>query len=274
MEEQHLQTLMQVLDNHTGPDGWTDVVDLQPLFFRLTLDSATEFLFGESVHSQRKSLPGAPQHAGSDVDFADIFDTALMRVAIAAQLSSWWWIALKGGFPKMAKRVHDYVDQFVYKALAQRNGEKKPSPEQGGKYVFLHALAEETSDPIELRSQLLNILLAGRDTTASLLGWMFYTIGQEKNKKYFDTLREAILQDFGTYDNPKELSFTSLKNCQYLHWCVNEALRLYPVVPINVRTANQDSTLPVGGGPKATSPVYVKKGQEVGYSVSVFDLAR
>lgn len=48
---------------------------------------------------------------------------------------------------------------------------------------------------------------------------------------------------------------------------LSTALRLYPVVPINLRSANKDTFLPVGGGPDGKDPVFVPKGQEVMYSV-------
>lgn len=47
LEETHVQNMMQALP--VKSDGWTDEIDIQVLFFRLTIDSATEFLFGESV---------------------------------------------------------------------------------------------------------------------------------------------------------------------------------------------------------------------------------
>lgn len=47
LEESHIQNMMKALP--VNSDGWTDEIDIQVLFFRLTIDSATEFLFGESV---------------------------------------------------------------------------------------------------------------------------------------------------------------------------------------------------------------------------------
>jgi cytochrome P450 len=38
-------------------------------------------------------------------------------------------------------------------------------------HSFLDALIQETRDPKVLRDQLLNVLLAGRDTTACCLTW-------------------------------------------------------------------------------------------------------
>ena len=50
LEERHVQNLLKVLP--VQRDGWTAETEIQSLFFRLTIDSATEFLFGESVDSQ------------------------------------------------------------------------------------------------------------------------------------------------------------------------------------------------------------------------------
>ena len=80
LEEEHLQNLMRALP--TDNAGWTPEVDLQVLFFRLTLDSACEFLFGESVNSQLDNLPqygiptssGRPTHALQEKNFAHAFD--------------------------------------------------------------------------------------------------------------------------------------------------------------------------------------------------------
>jgi len=44
-------------------------------------------------------------------------------------------------------------------------------------------------------------------------------------------------------------------------------LRLYPSVPINSRASVKDTTLPTGGGPHGTAPVYIRKGSPVGYAV-------
>ncbi|CAA9965872.1 cytochrome p450 family [Pyrenophora teres f. maculata] len=63
LNKQHVQHMMRALSINSN--GWTDVTDLQRLFFRLTLDSATEFLFGE-VRSRDTTLPvGGPDGTAS-----------------------------------------------------------------------------------------------------------------------------------------------------------------------------------------------------------------
>ena len=59
-----------------GPVGageWSREVDLQPLFFNFTLDTASDFLFGESVKSQRQAIRSA---RGGDLELVDIHSTA------------------------------------------------------------------------------------------------------------------------------------------------------------------------------------------------------
>lgn len=272
LEERHIQIMMRALP--TDASGWTEKTDLQVLFFRLTLDSATEFLFGESVDSQLAGLPDfkTPAYldpANDEHRFAFAFDAGQMAIATRLRFADMYWAVRPKNFSSNIKACHNFIDHFVGLAL-QKPLNEASNAEKGAKkekYVFLEALAQETRDPIELRSQLLHILLAGRDTTASLLGWLFFSLARDPTR--YAKLRTAILDAFGSYEQPDEITFAKLKACQYLQYCLNEALRLYPVVPINGRTANKDTTLPRGGGPDGTAPIFIPKGSEVDYSVHV-----
>ncbi|KAI9052520.1 hypothetical protein LZ554_003864 [Drepanopeziza brunnea f. sp. 'monogermtubi'] len=267
MTERHLQNMVRALDTQLGPNKWTDEVDLQRLFFRLTLDSATEFLFGESVDSQVRLLPnykdensqsGGPLSA----DFAEAFDRSQAALATRARFGDKYYLYNPKGFKEACKTCHDFIDHFVRLALSKDLGETDFGK---GKYVFLEQLVRQTRDPIELRSQLLNILLAGRDTTASLLGWLFFSLARDPTR--FAKLRRVIIEEFGTFDEPKEITFSRMKGCQYLQHCNSETLRLYPVVPVNSRFANRDTTIPRGGGKDGKSKIFVPKGSSVDYSV-------
>lgn len=256
---------MKALESHLGKDnGWTGKVDLLPLFFNLTLDSSTEFLFGESAGTQVAALTGT-----SNNTFADDFNESQLVLALASRLGPYYWTMHNAAFRRSVKRTHEYVDKFVNIALQSDGSSKGKTGDGKEKYVFLEELAQRTRDPEELRSQLLNILLAGRDTTASTMGWFFYLMALDENRETYNKLRTIILETFGTYTNPKDITFESLKNCRYLQWCLNETLRIYPVVPYNGRAALRDTTLPTGGGPDGKSPIFVKKGQSVEYSVSL-----
>lgn len=270
LEERHVQNMMSALDLSLQSDGWTGQVDLQVLFFRLTLDTATEFLFGQSVNSQVRLLPNfqPSKEDALSAAFATAFDKGQMCLATRARFADMYWIINSKEFRESCKACHEFIDPFVQLALSKERREKdltKTDSDTKEKYVFLEALAGETQDPIELRSQLLNILLAGRDTTASHLGWVFLCLVRDPAR--YKKLRDIIITEFGTYEHPLEITFSKLKNCRYLQHCNNEALRLYPVVPVNGRYANKDTTIPRGGGKDGNSPIFVPKGSSVDYSV-------
>ncbi|KAG4423407.1 hypothetical protein IFR04_003511 [Cadophora malorum] len=270
MTERHVQNMMRALDANLNANKRTDCVDLQVLFFRLTLDSATEFLFGESVDSQVRLLPGYQDgnekaSDASSADFAAAFDKGQMALATRGRFGDKFYLCNPKGFKEDCNVCHKFIDHFVRLALSKNLREKELESGSKEKYVFLEALATQTQDPIELRSQLLNILLAGRDTTASLLGWLFLNLARDPAR--YEKLRNIIIQEFGTYDNPKDITFARMKGCQYLQHCNNETLRLYPVVPINSRFANKDTTIPRGGGKDGKSKIFIPKGSAVDYSV-------
>lgn len=277
LEERHVQNLMKAIVIKPG-DGWTDEVDLQVLFFRLTLDSATEFLFGKSIDSQLSALPSsspfAADHGAEESKFAYAFDKGQAILATRSRLQTFYFLYNPAVFRQCCQDCHEFIDQFVRLALSKDQREKELEKGTDGKqkYVFLEALAQQTRDPIELRSQLLHTLLAGRDTTASLLGWLFYCLARDTAR--YTKLRNIILEEFGTYENPKPITFAKLKSCAYLQHCMNETLRIYPVVAVNARRANKDTTLPRGGGPDGKSKIFVPKGTQVEYSVHVMHLRK
>ncbi|PKX99701.1 putative cytochrome P450 family protein [Aspergillus campestris IBT 28561] len=234
LEERHVQHAFRAMpvDPTTG---WTSAVDIQTLFFRLTMDSATEFLFGESVNSQSAALD-----TNQPDSFSANFDRGQQFAGQRARLDKLHWLANTKESRHVTAEVHAYQQ-------SRKPDISSPAPtKQHG--VFLQQLAAATQDPIELRSQLLNVLLAGRDTTASLLSWSLLLLARHS-------------------DLHCPITFTSLKDCRYLQAFLNEVLRLYPIVPNNRRTAVRDTTLPRGGGPDGSRPVYIRAGQQVLYSV-------
>lgn len=165
LEEYHVQNLMRVVPS---PDatGWTATLDLQALFFRLTLDSATEFLFGESLDSQIAHLKtDSDQKEDNDGSlFGESFDQATATMAMGTRLGAFYWLVQGKDFRKARAQVHKFADHYVRVGLAQNPlaiSDKTLETGHKQKYVFLNALAASTRDPEEIRSQLLSILLVG-----------------------------------------------------------------------------------------------------------------
>ncbi|KAG9244570.1 cytochrome P450 [Calycina marina] len=250
--ETHTQALLhEIARPGTGREGEVDVSDL---FFRYTLDAATHFLLGKSVDSL-----DTPEQ-----DFADAFAEVQHIQNVITRMGPLNWMLPRGRFRKGLKVVNDFVNQFIEQALAlsPKDLESKTKTVEG--FTFLHSLASFTSDRKVLRDQLVAILLAGRDTTACGLSWIFYEIARNPEivKKLCAEIEETVgLNRLPTYED--------LKGMKYINNVIKEALRIYPVVPFNIRLALKDCTLPHGGGKDGLSPMGILKNDNIGYSTLV-----
>ncbi|KAL4904220.1 hypothetical protein BDW74DRAFT_33005 [Aspergillus multicolor] len=257
----HLEIFEEMMDDLFAlipADGST--VDLQELFFGYTIDSATEFLCGHNVHSLKKRRSGVET---DEPDFAEAFNYSLDNISKNGRYGPLMFLNHDPKAVESHRICHETMDQFVDKAIKLRENagnEKVVDEAAERRYMFLYGLAQQTGDRRRIRDELLNILLAGRDTTASLLSNMFFLLA--KHPKIWAKLQEEVATLEG-----RAPTYEQLRNMKYLKYCLNETLRLYPVVPVNSRTAINDTVLPVGGGPDGQSPVFVAKGTAVAYSV-------
>lgn len=157
--------------------------------------------------------------------------------------------------------VLEFVDTLIEKSLPMHASyESGKVSSMAARYVFLYELISQTSDKVKIRDELLNVLLAGRDTTASFLSNIWFMLS--KRPEILARLREEV--DVLDGEIP---SLEQLKNMKYLRALLNESLRLYPIVPHNSRKALEDTFLPLGGGKDGASPVFVPKGQFVAWSL-------
>lgn len=254
MFEPHLQNLIARL-----PRNGRDPIDLAPLFSALTMDVSTEFLFHEST-----CVLSSETAASAGIRFSEAFDRGQKGVIKAFALG---WLAklLPGmGAQKEQRVVRDFMDQYVGRAMAARIGESgQQEKEEKSGYSFLEALSQQVDEPELIRGALLNLLLAGRDTTASLLSNLFFVLA--RRPEIYQTLAEEILAI--TPDPTQPPALQDIKSAKYLRACIDESLRLHAPIPRNSRTALRDTTLPRGGGPDGTEPIFVAEGTEVGYQV-------
>lgn len=93
--EAHIDHLIQAIPR----DGST--IDLQDLFFRLTMDSATEFLFGESTNTL---LPGLS--TVSATKFAECFNRAQETLSQQGRYGFFSFLAQNKEYPGDCKFVH------------------------------------------------------------------------------------------------------------------------------------------------------------------------
>lgn len=245
MFEAHVSHLLDSVPR----DG--SAVDLQDLFFGLTMDSATEFLFGRSTNTL---APGLETKSANEFVKAFVYVTESVSHSFRSGGLDKWIPDPK--WRKSVKIMHNFADEIIQDAMLELRSGKVSEKKR---YVFLHALLNQTQDPYALRSELLNILLAGRDTTAGLLTNTWHVLS--KRPDIWAKLRAEV--DGLGGERP---DYATIKEMKYLKYVLNESLRLMPVVPANSREAIRDTIIPLGGGPDGKSPVLVPKGTVVAYS--------
>ncbi|KAL9129368.1 MAG: hypothetical protein Q9217_002168 [Psora testacea] len=266
LAERHTRDLIAKIQPRN--DGWTETMQLQPLFYNFALDTVTEFLYGYSVHAQnparRSKLPTVTGMNEPNLEeLGANFDKGKRWIEERGAFYKWYWLLTSKDFEHRCKEIHKLVDWFVQTRLQRGEGVKDPELGDGSgrkKFVLLNELAKETQNPLELRNESLSLLFAGRDTAGALLGWCFYFLA--RHPRVYDKLRSIILQQFGS-SATSPISFAQLKACQYMSHVINEVFRVAAVIPLNERVAVRDTTLPRGGGPDGSLPIFIPKGRQV-----------
>ena len=209
----------QIVNDLDGLDHHTKILlslfpvntkfDIQPFLYNLTLDTATEFLFGESAGSLESPEAGE-NFRGS---FSEAFKTAQHYISFKSRLRPLHFMVGLWDHTRACNISRAYVAKYVDKCLKVDAKTKNA----GDKYVFLEALAEQTTDRKVLTDQLLNILLAGRDTTAGLISHTMWLLA--RNKQVWHKLREEVLSHVGPQRRP---DWETMKEMKYLKYVLNE----------------------------------------------------
>ena len=164
MQYQNMDIFCEHVDNLLRCLDVSEVaIDLQPLFFKFTLDTTTALLLGRSVYSLR-----AEENTDTDnKSFAENFDIAQGGLAKRFRLAPWHSLYNPPQFRRSCSIVHRYVDDYILGRSVDEGRDSGQEPAES----FFDQLALQSSSQETLRDQLLNILLAGRDTTACCLSW-------------------------------------------------------------------------------------------------------
>ncbi|RFU74921.1 hypothetical protein TARUN_7339 [Trichoderma arundinaceum] len=247
--EGHIQNLFKRLPK----DGST--VDLQELFFRLTFDNVVELLLNEKV-STLSCQPGSHLHKVIEA-FDNVGNLVNRRAALGPLLRFYRDTEMNA----TCKILHDFVDRIVEKAYFKW----KAQTDRKSPYSFLESILDSTDDLVKVRFEVLGLLLAGRDTAASVMSNLLFVLAQRPDIwKQLQAEVECLEGRKPTYDDMKDL--------KYFRHVIDETLRLYPPVPGLFRAANRTTILPRGGGIDGRSPVLVPKGTVI--SCSTFSLHR
>lgn len=263
--ERHVQDLIQVISEAPS------VVDLGPLFERLAADIASDLIFGDAVNSFQD-----PHALAADVMNA-IHDSQ-SACELRWLLGPFANLVPQPAFYRNVQIVHKYVQHQIEKAskdFKQTSPEDNTSLSSTQPKSFLAHLAMTVKDPRRLLDEVLTVYFAGSDPSAALWTNLFFELAKQPD------LWRRLAHEV-QFLNGQPPSINQVKALRLTNWCVLESktalptcflvladfagLRLHPPQASNSRVAEQDTTLPRGGGEDGSFPVFVRKGQMVHWS--------
>jgi unspecific monooxygenase len=114
------------------------------------------------------------------------------------------------------------IDEVIYAEIKER--QEKPDSSRSDILSLMMAAKDENGQPmsdVELRDELITLLIAGHETTATSLTWALYWIN------HVPQVREKLLQEL---DNLGEnVDANEIFKLPYLNAVCSETLRMYPV---------------------------------------------
>ena len=194
-----MSTLLEALPRDSS------TFDLQELFFRFTTDTAIDFLFGLDMVMTR--------------EYVTVFTKALDHIIRATVRTAYFGRIMnifKPFFKKDVNTVYGFIDHYIDLAIKDRKNYTL-GRNKGERYVFLHEVVQRTQDSAQIRSEILNVLQAGRDTTASLLSHTWFTLA--KRPDVWENLRAEV--DDLSGEKP---SFAALQEMKYLKAVLNKCM--------------------------------------------------
>ncbi|KXS09953.1 cytochrome P450 [Gonapodya prolifera JEL478] len=224
------------------------IVDLQDLLLRSTLDSfgriALSTTFG-CMDMQNASIEKG-HYIMKNVPFMEAFDNTNNIIARRGPNPFWKLTEQLDGTAARVQKYVEIMDGVALKVISEkkRNLAQGRSSSDGLKFDLLDLFLQTTNDDgteltfKQLRDVVLNFIIAGRDTTAQTLSWVFWRLAKHPNVE--EKLREEIQQVL----KGGEVTYDSFKSLVYAQAVFNETLRLHANVPSNRKEVTRDDVLP------------------------------
>ena len=198
----------------------------------LTQRIIVKTMFGSSVGERGERIARA-------------FDAGMRGIELRSQLPL-WISRLPLPVNRRFERALATLDEEVHRIIGERQRERTEGGEGRDDLLgmLLEARDEETGEGMDhqqVRDEVMNIYLAGHETTAVLLTWLWYLLS--KNPESARKVSEEALDV--AEDHPPGLE--DLPKLVYTRMVIDETLRLYPSAWVLARKAVEDDE--IGGYP-------------------------
>lgn len=171
---------------------------------------------------------------GVGESFAAVQDQAMFELETLSAVPTWVPLGRQRRFRRARQHLQEVVDELVTERGRDVDG-------RDDVLSRLILSTREESDPRvgrqRLRDELVTLLLAGHETTASTLGWSLHLLDRHPQ------LRERVRQEARSVLGDRVPTHEDLHRLRYTTMVVEEAIRLYPPVWILTRKARADDVI-------------------------------
>ncbi|MEA5511202.1 cytochrome P450 [Crocosphaera sp. UHCC 0190] len=188
---------------------------MQSISLQVIIEAVFGFPEGEKQQKLEKLL----------IDWLEIFKSPLTTSVVFFPILQWDL----GAWSPWGKflRTRQALDDLLYNEIAERRA--NPDPSRTDILSLLMSATDEQGNQLsdqELRDELLTLLFAGHETTATAMTWALYWT------HYHPEISEKVRKEIATLGkNPNLMEFIKLP---YLTAVCQESLRIYPVAMLTL----------------------------------------
>ena len=200
----------QVISGWKVGEPFTVRASMQEISLQVILSAVFGLHEGQRFDQLRKILTSLLDSVGSPLSSMLLFFPSLQK--------DWGPLSPWGRF----LRLKQQIDQLLIAEIKERR--KQADSNRDDILSLLLAARDEAGEPMtdeELRDELLTLLFAGHETTASALAWALYWID------YLPEVQDKLLHELKTL--PDNADPSAISRLPYLNAVCCETLRIYPI---------------------------------------------
>ncbi|KAL7603770.1 hypothetical protein Lser_V15G19270 [Lactuca serriola] len=229
------------------------VVDIQDVFQRLTFDTTCMFVTGYDPGCLSVDFKDVPFSRAMDEAEEAIFSRHILPKNVW-KLQRWLGVGKEKKLKEARETLDDVIEGLISRKRKDLSEGIVSKDDSKGIDILTSLITCEPEcfgdgfkyDDKFLRDTILNLMIAGRDTTSSSLTWFLWLVITHPNveKKIREEIKAIIptseMKSFKLFETEETNKLV------YLHAAFCEALRLYPPVPFQHKAPVQPDVLPSG----------------------------
>jgi cytochrome P450 len=205
-------------------------IDIGQAMTHITLSVIWRLLFGQDIGSEARTVTQAITTGQQLIKLQ--YDSLFARIMPL-------WIPTR--LHRKFAHGHNRLESMIRRLIRDRRSTPSQSPDI---LTLLLAATDAAGQPLseeEIRDELVTFLLAGHETTANALTWVWFLLSQSK------TARAHLAQEIETVLNHRLPTAADVPHLRYTKMIWEETLRLYPPAwLLHTRISRSEDILPSG----------------------------